>query len=398
MLFDPTPYKKIDYRKFSCVTCGLLNHCNSPKIKPFGKFAKKILIVGEYPDEVDDKYGKPFMGSQGRVLKRALRDHNIDLEKDCLSTYALKCYPTKKVKKHQVISCRRYLLNVIDKYKPHIIVLMGDLAIESIIANEWKKDLGKIEKWRGWTIPSQTHNAWICPIYAPNFVSRGETEVNTIWQKDWEEIAKLSHIPVPKYQEPTIEIINDLSVLEKINYETEIVIDYETTGIKPHAVGHEILAIGIADTSDHAYVFSQQDRKKLYPFIDLLKDKRIKKIAHNMKFEDHWTKHILKINIRNWWFDTQTAAHILDNREGITSLKFQTFVRLGIADYDSQITPYIKAKDSNSFNKIKQYMQSSTGYNQVLTYCGYDVINTYRIAQLMQNKIGFTIFEDNLPF
>lgn len=398
--FEKSEVQQSINSKYTCNTCGLLRFCNTPKMQPQGLFKKKILIIGEYPEEADDVQGKPFMGKQGRMLRRELKKQDIDVDKDCLSTFALKCRPNKPPKKHQVIACRRYILRVIKKHNPHVIILIGKLGIESLIAHEWKKDLGSIEKWRGWQIPSQMHNAWICPIYAPKFVAMGEPQVKTVWLQDIAKMAVLVHnkMPVPLYKEPTIEIIDDLSILETIDNDAMVAIDYETTGIKPHCKGHKILAISVATSPDHAYVFSEQDRKKLYPYTDLLKNRSIGKIAHNYKFEDHWTVEILKTVTKNWVFDTQLAAHILDNRPGVTSLKFQTYVLLGIGDYDSLMQPYITAEDSNSFNRFEEYMKTPTGYTNVLTYCGKDTINTYRIAKIMEQQMGMDLFINELPF
>ena len=69
-----------------------------------------------------------------------------------------------------------------------------------------------------------------------------------------------------------------------------IAFDYETTGIKPHAKGHRIVCVSVADNENHVYVFMMpKTKRERQPFIDLLKNKRINKIAHNIKFEDTWS-------------------------------------------------------------------------------------------------------------
>jgi len=90
---------------------------------------------------------------------------------------------------------------------------------------------------------------------------------------------------LPKYEDPDIEIIEDLSVLNSIK-KGRIAFDYETTGIKPHATGHRIICASVADSSDHAFVFMMPStRKERQPFIDLLKNPNVGKMAQNMKFE-----------------------------------------------------------------------------------------------------------------
>ena len=156
---------------------------------------------------------------------------------------------------------------------------MGGSALYSIIGKRWKKDLGGITKWRGWTIPDRDLNAWICPVFHPSYVERADgQEVETVWIKDLEQIIKFIDVPLPEYIEPEIEIIEDLSPLNKIQSGL-VTIDYETTGLKPHAEGHRIVCCGIADTPDHCYVFMMPDtRKQRQPLIDLLVNKKTYRI------------------------------------------------------------------------------------------------------------------------
>ncbi|MFP4018664.1 MAG: uracil-DNA glycosylase family protein [Bacteroidales bacterium] len=391
--FDKKNYEDSSI-KYSCTSCGLFKHCKTPKMKPVGQFKKKILIVGEMPSSSDDQQGGLFLDRNGRFLKKNLSKIGIDLFEDCLVTSALRC-SSKKIPKQSILSCRRFLISEIKRHEPKVIILLGQLALESLIGSLWKKELGSVEKWHGFTIPDQTYNAWICPIYAPNFVLNSEPEVSTIWQQDLQKIKRILNKKVLVQKEPEIEYIEDLSVLNTIKGGSKVSFDYETTGIKPHAKGHRILCVSIADSADHVWTFElPKKRREQKPFLDFLQSLTIDKMAHNMKFEDNWTNVRLKVPVRNWKFDTQLAAHQIDNRPGITSLKFQTYVRLGIADYDSHLEPYIKADSANGFNKFAELMQTPDGKKDVLTYCGYDSIYQYRIAEQMIKEMDYYF----LPF
>ncbi len=41
-----------------------------------------------------------------------------------------------------------------------------------------------------------------------------------------------------------------------------------------------------------------------------------------MKYEDTWSREKLKQQGKGWLWDSMIAAHILDNRPGVTGLKF----------------------------------------------------------------------------
>jgi len=138
-------------------------------------------------------------------------------------------------------------------------------------------------------------------------------------------------------------------------------------------------------------------RKEVQPFIDLLANQNIGKIAQNMKFEDTWSAVRLRQPVENWVWDTMLAAHILDNRVGVSGLKFQTYVQLGVIDYASEVTPYLKAvdnKNANALNKIMELVELPGGKEKLMKYCGYDAINEYRISVLQRELI----YENALPF
>lgn len=381
--------------KYSCASCGLYKYCQSPKMEAYGKFKKKILIVADTPDDFEDQQGVPFRGRRGRVFRRFLEPHGIDMYEDCLITFAVKC-STKKPTMAHVNSCRRFVLNIIKKKNPHIVILAGELAVKSVIGSIWKKDIGTIHKWRGFKIPDQKYKCWICPVYSPNFVlERDEKQVDLMFKKDMLSILGLLDKPVPIRKEPEIEYIEELSPLKKLGPGSVVTFDYETTGLKPQAPGHRILCASVADSPDHVWVFEMpKTRKGRKPLIDVLTNDLIYKIAHNMKYEDNWTNVRLGVQIKNWAFDTQIAAHIIDNRPDIVSLKFQTYVRLGIGDYDSEIAPYLKAKTPNSMNKAASLLKSPEMKMKLLKYCALDSSYTYDIANQMMKEMDYYL----LPF
>jgi DNA polymerase I-like protein with 3'-5' exonuclease and polymerase domains len=185
----------------------------------------------------------------------------------------------------------------------------------------------------------------------------------------------------PIYKEPTIEVIEDLEVLRTIK--NDFAWDVETTGLKPHAEGHKIVSCAIADTEDHAYVFMMPQKRSLrLPLVELLGNDKIGKIAANMKFEHTWAEVILGVEVKNWIWDTMLMTHVMDNRQGITGLKFMTYVALGVIDYSSEIEPYLKGvedKNANSLNRVLELVSTESGKQSLLKYNALDAINEYRL-------------------
>ena len=387
----------------SCVSCGLYKNCQSPKMEPFGNFKKRILNIGEAPGEYEDRNGKPWQGKMGRLLKETYEDLKIDLFEDCLNINAVNCRPVDKQGNNraptntEIDCCRRRVLDIIEEYKPKVILILGNAALYSLIGHRWKKDLGGITKWRGFTIPDQDFKTWLCPTFHPSYIeragndkyNRGTTIETLIWQQDLEQAFGIKNIPFPNYVEPEIEIIEDLSVLK--NIKTESAFDYETTGLKPHAEGHRIVCVSIADTENHAYVFLMpKTRKDREPFIKYLTNPDLKKIAQNLKFEHTWTKVRLGTDVQGWEWDTMLATHLFDNRPGITGLKFQAYVQFGIIDYSSEVDSYLSALDNtnaNSLNRIFELLKKPNGKEILCKYCGLDSIFELRLANRQRMNI-----------
>jgi DNA polymerase len=386
-------------KRLSCESCGLYKDVLTPRMEPFGNFKKSIMVIGEAAGKTEDLRGKPWQGKTGNLLQRTFRELGFDLFEDCININACNCRPVKPDDTNaiptnfQIDCCRQRVLKAIEQYKPKLIILLGGSALYSIIGNRWKRDLDNISKWRGFTIPDQDFDCWICPTFHPSYIERLDDGVeNIIWKQDLKQAFEKLKKPFPKYKEPEIEIIKDLSELEytkigSVKTRSQpfmIAFDYETTGLKPHAEGHRIVCCSVADSEDHVYVFEMpKSRRELKPFINLITNPEIKKVASNMKFEHVWTKVRLGVEVKGWYWDTMVVAHVIDNRPRITSLKFQTYITFGIVDYESDISLYLKAKDEkngNSINNIMELLNIPEKKEKLLKYNGLDSIYEYRLA------------------
>jgi DNA polymerase len=83
-----------DGKLYTCVSCGLYKNVKSPKMKPYGNFKKKIMIIGEAPGEVEDTKGKPWQGKTGLLLQRTCQSLGVDIFEDCVNINACHCRPS----------------------------------------------------------------------------------------------------------------------------------------------------------------------------------------------------------------------------------------------------------------------------------------------------------------
>lgn len=377
-----------------CGSCKLNKDCNSPKMATVGQGKRSILIVTQSPGYGDEEHNGWLFGYNNKpILEKTLKSLGVDPLRDCWLTGAIICYPGKgnKITDNQIGYCRPNLLKTIAELKPKTIILLGSSPVQSLIGYLWKESPGSIDRWVGWKIPSQRLNAWVCPIYHPSSLENNEIKPDTkkimeLWFKSHLKAAiKLKGRPwdeVPDYKR-RVKIWHNEGMVEgllnsfvKIGHVELVAFDYECNYLKPDKKAAEIFCCSIA------WMTEKGARAIVYPWTratskatSKLLRSRVPKVAQNLKYENRWSKAILGHGVRNWKWDTMQAAHILDNRRGITGLKFQSFVLLGQESYDDHIKPFLESEKPGEENTIKQ-----APLDQVLTYCGLDSILTLEIA------------------
>jgi uracil-DNA glycosylase family 4 len=408
---EPKQVKKKPNRQQSTCPCGLEKTCRSPKIPVYGKGQKGILIVGEASGEIEDEYGIPFCHPKGKsanFLYKNLKNLGIDMDKDCWRTNAILCRPpnNRKLTNREINICRLNLLRNIKELKPQKIITLGAVALQGLIGH--RTSVTGVEKWVGQNIPDQELGCYIHPTYHPAYLLRNEDDkiLHKQFKRHLKDAIDLSfHFTdysdikdkITIYKNPAEVII----FLQGLLPGSVIAIDIETTGIKPHAPGHEIICMAITIDSNKTIAFPFFDDKEFKLNLKrILRNPKIYKIAHNIKFEDSWLRHFLKTNIEGWGWDTMLASHVLDNRGGTKGLKFQAYVNYGILGYDKEIESHIKSKekDANSFNRIKE-----CNLDKLLLYCGIDSLLSYRLyidtafsSVRNHDKKGFDLFLEGI--
>ena len=356
--------------KATCSRCGLEHKCRTPKIQPSGKGDKGIYILLDAPSTADDIKGAHLSGESGKYLISVLRQLDINIFRDCIVDYAVKCRPPKgNVTALHIDACRSKLWDNLEQYKPKVVIILGTTGLEMFLKPRWKGVVGDINMWRGFIIPDRSVKAWVCPTFSNKFVLQQHSKhpvLDKIFIDDLRDAIQHWETPYPNYVEETsqIKIINDeesqiawMSSLYEASLKNQIIcaLDYETTGIKPHAPGHEIACVSLAYKEDEAVsmwypTLSIKSRRWLKK---ILTSKRILKVAHNMKYEISWTKNVAGYVLDPVAFCTMQAAHIIDNRPKITGLKFQTYVNFGLMGYEDVIKPFLESDGGgNSFNTV----------------------------------------------
>ena len=389
----------------NCGKCGLYKNVKSPKLAPSGNGEKGILIVTDFPGVKDDNLGENLKSHEGSFIRRKLKKFGIDADRDCWMTSAVRCKPKKTfmtsdgqppVKKNQTKNCHPFIDEFIREKQPKLILLFGNEAVRSVIAEQRGNESCDHEVWRGWHIPDRKYKAWICPMM-PHWYYESNSDDNPAVDRIYNDDLKTAldkigeELPYYIYQSEEDKIhllkhdddINDYLQSILLGEQSLIAFDYETTGIKPQSSEQEIVTCAISTHPDTgvAFPFTPEIRDN---FKRIMNSKFIKKVGANIKYEHNWTVEKLGTTIRGWYFDVTLASHCLDNRPGITSMGFQTYVNFGIADYDAHIKKYLKADGGgNSINRVKDLPMK-----ELLVYNGMDAMLELRLAMLQMDKLG----------
>jgi DNA polymerase len=363
-----------------------------------GEGRRGILVVGDAPGAEEDKQNRQFVDKTGQRLRATVAELGIDLDRDCWTTNALVCRPPgNKIPDPKMVEyCRPNLLSTIDQLKPSTIILLGAAATESVINHVWK-DEGELVmgKWAGWRIPCRQFNAWVCPTWHPSHVERSEEEkdrVTSLWWcrhlasafalegRPWPHGAPDDKRRVKCVQDPD-EAARLVNVLTDPDDPRPVSFDYETDRLKPDHPEAKIACVALC-RGGRSLAFPWQGAA-VQAFTDFLKSP-VPKRAFNIKMEARWTRRLLGGWTGPWDWDSMPAAHVLDNRQGIKSLKFQAFVRLGAEPWEGKVAQYLTSEggDNNSPNRVFQ-----CPVNDLLLYCGLDAFYEEQVTEHQKREL-----------
>jgi len=360
-------------------------------MKPTGDGYKKVLVVAESPGEEEDERGIQLIGKSGQLLRSTLKQIGVDLDRDCWKTNAVVCRCEGTPTPIQIECCRPLLMKTILEYNPDVVLLLGVTSVTSLIGHLWKNsDIGGISRWVGWKIPNREPNMWICPTYHPAYLlRRRDNEVLHLWfKKHLEQAFRIEGKPwdeAPDYNSRLM-ILQDpdeaVGVIEdRLRRHRYIAFDFETDRVKPDMEGATIITCSVCIGGEVSISFPWWGKICGY-MSSVFRDEGIYKIGCNIKFEERWVRRLLGHGVEGWVWDCMLAAHVLDNRPGITGLKFQAFVRRGVPDWSVGIDMG-KVEGGNDLNSVKLIP-----VRELMNYNAIDSLMTYEVAKDQMEEMG----------
>lgn len=152
----------------------------------------KLLIIGEAPGPEENVRGKPFVGRAGQMLDKVLESANFNPEEDVYITNSVFRMPPgtepgkafRKPTDAEIDYYRPYVFEFIRLIDPHVILLTGNVASQSVLRKTG------ITSLRGkWT---ESAGRWIMPIFHPSYLLRNPSkEPGSPKAQMWEDIREV---------------------------------------------------------------------------------------------------------------------------------------------------------------------------------------------------------------
>ncbi len=177
----------------ACTRCAL---CGSRTQTVFGVGNRRaqLLVIGEAPGAEEDRRGEPFVGRAGQLLNSMLRAIGCARE-DVYIANVLKCRPpgNRDPSPTEVAACLPYLQRQIELLAPALILVVGRIAAQNLLATEVPiaRLRGTVHRFGASEIP-------LVVTYHPAYLLRSPGEKRRAWVD-----LKLARAQLRRTPEPT---------------------------------------------------------------------------------------------------------------------------------------------------------------------------------------------------
>ncbi|MAY27058.1 MAG: uracil-DNA glycosylase [Polycyclovorans sp.] len=162
----------------ACTRCGL---CATRTQTVFGTGARDapLMIVGEGPGADEDASGLPFVGRAGKLLDEMLASIGHSRERNVFIANVVKCRPpaNRDPATDEAEACRPYLEAQIALIQPKLIVALGRIAAQRLLATD--QPLARLRGPLHHYGPGQTP---LLVTYHPAYLLRSPREKAKSWQ------------------------------------------------------------------------------------------------------------------------------------------------------------------------------------------------------------------------
>ncbi|HEY7588483.1 MAG TPA: uracil-DNA glycosylase [Thermoplasmata archaeon] len=125
-------------RILACTRCRL-HRGRTNAVPGEGSPGAAVLFLGEAPGRDEDAAGRPFVGSAGKILRKAIEAARLP-PGQVFITNTVKCRPpcNRAPRTDELAACRPYLAVQIAAVRPKVIVTLGSTALRGLTGSRQK--------------------------------------------------------------------------------------------------------------------------------------------------------------------------------------------------------------------------------------------------------------------
>jgi uracil-DNA glycosylase len=159
-----------------CTLCEL-SRTRTQTVFGVGNRRAEVLVIGEAPGADEDRQGEPFVGRAGQLLNSMLRAMGHPRDTVYIAN-VLKCRPpgNREPRPTEVGCCLPYLQQQVDMIQPRLIVAVGRIAAQNLLATDTP-----LARLRGQLHRFGTRATPLIVTYHPAYLLRSPTEKRKSW-------------------------------------------------------------------------------------------------------------------------------------------------------------------------------------------------------------------------
>jgi uracil-DNA glycosylase family 4 len=159
-----------------CTRCEL-SKTRTQTVFGVGNRRAELMVIGEAPGADEDRQGEPFVGRAGQLLNSMLRAVGNPRDTVYIAN-VLKCRPpgNRDPRPTEVACCLPYLQQQVDMIQPRLMVAVGRIAAQNLLATDTP-----IARLRGQVHRFGTRATPLIVTYHPAYLLRSPTEKRKAW-------------------------------------------------------------------------------------------------------------------------------------------------------------------------------------------------------------------------
>lgn len=166
-------YEELEQIREKCKNCQKcpLSKSRTNTVFSDGVLNSNLVLIGEAPGYWEDQKGLPFVGKAGQLLDKIFASVGLSRQNDVYICNTIKCRPpeNRNPLPEEKEACKEYLQAQLDILKPKIILVCGNIALNTMLPNE-----RGITRARGKWFDGP-YGSKMMPIFHPSYLLRNDS-------------------------------------------------------------------------------------------------------------------------------------------------------------------------------------------------------------------------------